>query len=356
MDAYLEGASCVSAQPSFSGGGLDELRAPAEARALRAVEPPYDEFFAPGQLRRTGRLARMSVAAARRAIAQAGAAAVDAVVTGSGLGCFEESEEFLVAMLEREEQFLNPSVFIQATHHAASSQVAFAVGCRGYHVNYAHRAFSFEAALLDAALLAGEGAAPRVLVGGMDELAPNYVRFHERAGLLPAPGEGAALGEGAAFFVLARERGPAALARLRGVGFAFRPEEPGELARLVAGFVAERLPGGAQPDLVLLGGTRGTGTGPLARIARELFPGSARAEFTRLCGEYHTASAFALWLAVRILGEGRVPQALPTEGAAPGAVRSVLILTHHQELEYAWTLLTVPEAPASLMPTLPAPW
>jgi hypothetical protein len=336
---FVAGAACISPQPSFSSAGLDALRAAAGVDTLQAQEPDYRGLFPPAQLRRFSRISRMALAAARRAVENTGRTGVDAVITGTGLGCFAESEKFLDAIRDRGEELLNPSVFIQTTHHAASAQVAFALDCRGYHNNYCHRAFSFETALLDASLLVAEGAARRVLVGGMDELVPTYVAYLRAAGLMEPPAglPGPVLGEGAGFFVLCEERGGSDLARLLGSGFTYAPGGGGlepELSR----FFALHLPGGRLPDLVLLGGM------PVPSAALEHLDGgllrpAARARFTQLCGEFHTASAFGFWLAARILHEGHVPAVLPLRGTLPPQVRSVLVLTHHQNREFAWTLL-----------------
>jgi len=338
MALFVAGAACISPQPSF-GEGLAALRAVAGVETLHAVEPDYREFFPPAQLRRFSRISRMAVAAARRAVESTGLPGVDAVITGTGLGCFAESEKFLDAIRDRSEDLLNPSVFIQTTHHAASSQVAFALDCRGYHDNYCHRAFSFETALLDASLLIAEGAARRVLVGGMDELVPTYVGYLRSAGLLEPPAglPGPVLGEGAGFFVLSAERGGNDLARFLGTGFTYTPGG-GELELGLARFFASHLPGGGLPDLVLLGGMP-VREGALERLDGGFLHPAARAGFTQLCGEFHTASAFGFWLAARILHEGRLPAVLQVRGTPPHPVRSVLVLTHHQDKEYAWALL-----------------
>ena len=137
--------------------------------------------------------------------------------------------------------------------------------------------------------------------------------------------------------MLCEERGGNDLARFLGTGFTYDPGGGGlelELSR----FFASHLPGGGLPDLVLFGGMPVRG-GALERLDGGFLHPAARAGFTQLCGEFHTASAFGFWLAARILHEGRLPAALPIRGTPPPQLRSVLVLTHHQDREYAWTLL-----------------
>ena len=48
----------------------------------------------------------------------------DAIITGTGLGCLEDTEKFLTAMVTNKEEFLTPTSFIQSTHNTVSAQIA----------------------------------------------------------------------------------------------------------------------------------------------------------------------------------------------------------------------------------------
>ncbi|MGN6490942.1 MAG: beta-ketoacyl synthase chain length factor, partial [Agriterribacter sp.] len=59
------------------------------------------------------------------------------------------------------------------------------------------------------------------------------------------------------------------------------------------------------------------------------------ATFKHLCGEYPTATSFAVWLAVHILQQGKTPG--QPEAAAP---RRVLIYNHYQHIHHSIYLLS----------------
>src|SRR6478736_199948 len=101
------------------------------------------------------------------------------------LTCVEpEYKNFLDAkMIEQNEQLLTPTAFIQSTHNTIGAQIALLLGCNGYNNAFVHRGFSFESALLDAALLIRENEADNILVGAIDELTDRSFEILQRFGL-----------------------------------------------------------------------------------------------------------------------------------------------------------------------------
>ena len=104
--AYINGTGCISPQNSIDSEWFFDTIHPAKGDYFDAIEPSYKEFIAPNLLRRMGRAIKMGVAAGNIAIQQADVKKVDAIITGTGLGCFEDSERFLLALLNNEEQFI----------------------------------------------------------------------------------------------------------------------------------------------------------------------------------------------------------------------------------------------------------
>ena len=172
--AYINGTGCISPQNSIDSEWFFDAIEPARGDYFDAIEPSYKEFIAPNLLRRMGRAIKMGVAAGNIAIQQADVKKVDAIITGTGLGCFEDSERFLLALLNNEEQFLTPTSFIQSTHNTVGSQIALLMKCHDYNFTYVHRGFSFESAIQDALMLFEEGK-ETILVGGIEEHTPNFV-------------------------------------------------------------------------------------------------------------------------------------------------------------------------------------
>lgn len=58
------------------------------------------------------------------AMKDANVESVDAIITGTGLGCIEDSEKFLKSILDNKEEFLTPTSFIQSTHNTVGAQIA----------------------------------------------------------------------------------------------------------------------------------------------------------------------------------------------------------------------------------------
>src|SRR3954470_24014998 len=112
----------------------------------------------------------MGIASASLALQQAHVDVPDSIITGTGYGCLDDTGIFISKMIENKEEALNPTPFIQSTHNTIGSQVALLLQCQGYNQTYAHGAFSFESALLDAVMQANDFADKNILLGGIDEI------------------------------------------------------------------------------------------------------------------------------------------------------------------------------------------
>ena len=211
--AYINGISCISAQNTIDDSWFFDTITPAHGDYFNAIEPSYKDHIAPNLIRRMGRAIKMGVTTANLAIIHADAKKVDAIITGTGLGCFEDSERFLLAMLDNNEQFLTPTSFIQSTHNTVGSQIALIMKCHDYNFTYVHRGFSFESCVLDALMLFEEGK-ETILVGGIEEHTPNFVILNRRANKLQdqnntipihqSTTNGVQLSEGSTFFLLSK--------------------------------------------------------------------------------------------------------------------------------------------------------
>ncbi len=301
-------------------------------------------------LRRMGRAIKMGVGAAHIALNEAGLSRVDAIATGTGLGCFEDSERFLLAMLNNDEQFLTPTSFIQSTHNTVGSQIALILKCHDYNFTYVHRGFSFESALMDAMMLFADGK-EHVLIGGIEEHTPIYVELNRKAGKLKAPdtsrpfweqqSKGIQMGEGAAFFALSRHREPGSQAVVDGVRTLYKPKTAGEVLQQARAFVETCGLSLLDIDLVLMGFS-----GDVAYDARlhELLPVFSETNlvgyFKHLCGEYHTASAFATWLATRLIRGQQVPDAIKIGDRPVSQVNHILIINQYLDINYSFILLS----------------
>ena len=172
QNVYINGISAVTAQPRFDETFLNGAVQKTEASYRRALDIDYKQYLNPTASRRFSRLIKMSLVAAQKSIAMADGVMPEAIITGTGLGCLEDTEKFLSALIENEESMLSPTAFIQSTHNTISGQIAMMITC--YHPNYTYsnRYFSFESSLLDGILMLEDASCKHVLVNAADEVIP----------------------------------------------------------------------------------------------------------------------------------------------------------------------------------------
>src|SRR5690606_35841948 len=124
MEAFIRSASAISPQNTFfEDNYLEDVVTQKEAY-LRCLEPDYKEYIDPKLTRRMARIIKMGVAAAIKALREAGVANPDAIIMGTGLGCLKDTERFLTDIIENKEGALSPTPFIQSTHNTIGGQIA----------------------------------------------------------------------------------------------------------------------------------------------------------------------------------------------------------------------------------------
>src|SRR3954470_22554556 len=129
MEAYISGIGIISPQETFATDGFLEKILEHNSLSLRCIEPSYKEFLNPTLARRMARIIKMSIAASSVCFKDAGVEMPDAIMTGTALGCLEDTEKFLLAIIENDEQFLTPTSFIQSTHNTVGAQIALQLKC-----------------------------------------------------------------------------------------------------------------------------------------------------------------------------------------------------------------------------------
>jgi len=172
---YINGLGCISAQKTFDANYLNEVSINTNENALYAQQPSYKEIIPPAMIRRMAKGVKMGIYASTEALNEAGIQMPDAIITGTGMGCTEDSEKFLKAILDNKEEFLTPTSFIQSTHNTVAGQIALGLQCKSYNFTYVNGAVSLETALLDAKMQLENEEATSVLVGGIDETAQHTI-------------------------------------------------------------------------------------------------------------------------------------------------------------------------------------
>ena len=344
--AYIIGTGIISPQQTWETDELKEIRS-FKGNRLTCFEPDYSTWAEVNQLRRMSRVMKMGAAAAKLALKQAGITIPDAIISGTGLGCQDDTGNFLERMIELKEKALNPTPFIQSTHNTIGSHIAFLLQCLSYNQTYSHGAFSFESALLDGLLQLNENRDQKILVGATDEITNYSHTIIERFGILKRNSEsnlsifesrthGTLLGEGSAWFVLSGLPDTIKV-KVAGVETFFNPEK---IDLRIVQFIDRHGLTAHDIDLVLSGKSGDYKLdSEINRVVSKVFPSTIDGVFKHLCGEYFTASSFALWLAYSILKTGRIPS-IVIDRNATRSPKKILIYNRYLQSHHTLMLVT----------------
>ena len=142
------------------------------ARYIEGADFEWKHLLNPMKARRMGTLMRRTLVCSLEALQQASDIVPDAVITATGLGCMENSEKFLAAMLDSGETMMSPTDFMQSTHNTPGSLISIHLGDHGYNSTYSQGECSLASALMDAFLQLKSGRIRTALVGAHDEITP----------------------------------------------------------------------------------------------------------------------------------------------------------------------------------------
>lgn len=176
---YVRSMALVSCQKPLSDEWMDEPCS-FESAYVRAQEPNSKEFIVPSEARRMSRILKRTVCTSLTALNEAGIHDPNAIITGTGMGCMENSEKFLIDMAAFGESCLKPSLFMQSTHNTIGSLIGIVLKCHGYNNTYSHEGISFESALLDGFVQLKLGVIRNALIGSHDENTPFMALMCER--------------------------------------------------------------------------------------------------------------------------------------------------------------------------------
>lgn len=178
---YIRSAAQISVQkPLCEDWMADPVQ--LSGKYLRSQDPDFKPFLSSMQARRMGLILKRAIAVSLTALREAGIECPDAIFTGTGLGCMENTENFLSAMCRDGEEMLPPTYFMMSTHNTISSAVAILLRCHGQNCTYSQKDISFESALLDAFLQLQVGGVSNALVGVHDETTPDTYDLLKGAG------------------------------------------------------------------------------------------------------------------------------------------------------------------------------
>ena len=349
---YINGTGCISHQNTIDVDDFFENSQVNCSSLLSAKEPDYKDYVPANMLRRMSHIIKMGVAAAKISLQQAGFENIDAIITGTGLGCFEDTDKFLKTLIENNEQLLTPTSFIQSTHNTVAGQIALLIKCHSYNFTYTQQGLSFESALVDAEMFLNENKNSSILVGGLDEAIQPYYDLLVKAGYIKKQEDiiteieknkthGFCLGEGASFFVLSNQKNKTTKAQIKGVKTFIFIKGGDDLQAKLNNFLDELNLSINDLSLVLSGNSGDFEDDKILNQSNKiLFSKTDIAYFKTLCGEYFTASAFALWLASTIIEKQKVPKALIHGYKSKQELKNILIVNQYRNTEYSFMCIS----------------
>ena len=321
----------------------------AEIQVLnKAQQPSYKDLIAPAMSRRMAKGVKMGIYAANKALFNAKMVDPQAVIVGTGLGCIEDSEKFLDAIIDNDEQFLTPTAFIQSTHNTVAAQIALHLQCKAYNFTYVNGANSFESALFDAFMQLKHFNKENILIGGVDEIAPYTFSMYEMIGKVKQSGEelnfknpqtkGIALAEGATFFALSNNKTNNSYAEVIDVMLfnAFKDDEATEINI----FLKKNNLSVTDLDVVFFGANADAHQQEFYNRMSTVFNEIPQGYYQHISGSYDTASAFGLKVAAEIIQKQALPKAVQYNNIEPTKMEKVLMINQFNNTDFSFVLLS----------------
>ena len=347
---YIQSVGSISAQKTFDNATfLEEISAYTDT-VIPVIDPDYKAYIPPAAARRMAKGIKMGVVASKIALDEAGIDQVDAIITGTGMGCLVDSEKFVSAIIDHNEEFLTPTSFIQSTHNTVGGQIALGLGCKGYNFTYVHASISFESALLDAKMQLELEEASTILVGGVDELGAHTITLHRLnshikaeavspSTVLTSQTEGAVFSEGATFFVLGTKKDERCYAELVSVK-TFNTLTLEHLNKAALDFLEENEISVTDIDALVLGNNGdGTYDSYYNHLSTGLFAETQHVCYKHVCGEFNTSSAFGVWLAAKMLKAQQIPDVVRLNNTNIGSIKTILLYNQYRGENHSFTLL-----------------
>ena len=336
MAVYIQSAAQITIQsPLCDDWFTSPIR--REGRYFRSVEPDFKAFIDPMASRRMGRLLKRAIASAMTAL-EGYEAPLDAIVTGTGLGCIETTEKFLNAMLRDGEQALPPSFFMQSTHNTVGSALAIYTKTHGYNTTYSHSGTSFDLTLLDAWMQMQLGKISTALVGGHDEMTEQYFSLLQKVGYLGVDGM-VPCGEVAMSMMLNTSETVDHLCELAGLRISFRPSRE-KLQQQLDDMLADADMTLLDISAVMTGVNGDPENDQLYHNTVEaLFAGKPLLHYKHLFGENYTVSGLGLYACAHLLKKNKIPSFLYESEQRVDALKSILMLNQTKEGDVSMILL-----------------
>jgi 3-oxoacyl-(acyl-carrier-protein) synthase len=348
---FINGVGIIAPQKTFDPDVFLTEVAQYDKNVLACIAPDFKTYINPIQMRRLSRMLRIGLSAAVMCLRNSKITMPDGIVTATGYGFLDETAKFLQELLEQNEKQLTPTYFMQGTSNALAGLVALTIKCMGYNNTYVSKGFALENAITDAMMQLNENASSNFLVGSYDEAAEvqyhastrlNHFKteFINNLSLFNTSTKGTIQGEGSAFFMFSGKSSASTLCLLSDMYTLYKPEGtdlPGEMES----FLATNGLNSKDIDLVISGVSGDVQHDAVTNtLLHSRFENTPQIRFKHLCGEYTTATSFALWLGARILNKQLVPDIVKVQRwIQPVKLKTILIVNQYMGKSYTFMLL-----------------
>lgn len=341
---------CVSAQDTYETSFLESVEINTTENIVYAKQPSYKELIPPAAARRMAKGVKMGLAASTKALKEANVEVPDAIITGTGMGCIEDSEKFLKALIDNNEEYLTPTNFIQSTHNTVGAQIALGLGCKGYNFTYVNGAVSFESALLDAKLQIENDEENTILVGAADETAPHSMELFKLINLiksenntpysvLDSNSSGVVYSEGATFIALENQQKENSYAVVEAIQIQ-NELKIDEVECFLTNFLENNNLRIQDIDAVILGNNGDVSFDSYYKPVASIFNQIPQVYYKHLSGEFNTASAFGFWIAATIVKNQSIPQIIKMNSIEKSNFSKVILYNQFQGKDHSLVLLS----------------
>ena len=328
-EVFVNGLGLVNAQ--FIDNISDEVSALTE-NITKAKSPSLKEIISPAMSRRMASGVKMGIYTAKKALDEAEIDTLDAIITGTALGCLVDSEKFLTNIIQNNEEFLTPTAFIQSTHNTVGSQIALHLNCNAYNFTYTNGFNSFENALLDGFLQIKSEESSNILIGGIDEIGERTYQLQQLIGEIKSEtNQGKRYSEGAHFFAISDKKSITSYAKIIDVSIQNEYDKESFFSEILK-FIQLNNINLSEIDAIISGIDN-------LQMIDEINSSIAIFTYKDFIGEFGTSSAFGLTLGCEILKNKTFPKAFLANENQPDALRNVLLVNGYKGRDLSFTLL-----------------
>jgi len=197
-----------------------------------------------------------------------------------------------------------------------------------------------------------DAAYKNALIGGFDEITDKQLTLYKRLnyyksdlksnlGVLENKSPGTIAGEGNTFFLITKEKPQNCYGCIDDMSSFSNPENSDVVFQNIEAFIKSNKLDYSDIDLIVTGIN---GDKEFDRVYYEMiekyFPGKPATFFKHLCGEYHTASAFGMWLAANILKNKAIPEIVKLNSFSDSAPKRILFYNHYRNINHSLILLS----------------